>query len=252
MTPDRLVTGAIPAGRTTAQRLSAADFHRDVLAGSPRTAVFDCDGTLWAGDAGYEFMLWSITTGLVSPERAKWMENRYALYRAGALSEVAICGEMVQLYAGLPEADLRRAARLFVDEYVAPRIFPEMKELVAALHAAGCDLWAVSSTNHWIIEEGVGPFAIAPDRILAARVRVEDGIATSELLDVPTDEGKAVALRGVGHSAPDCVFGNSIHDAAMLGLARHPYAVNPTPALVDIASSHHWPIFFPASAVSHR
>ncbi len=233
----------------SADRLTPADFHRAVLAAAPRTAVFDCDGTLWGGDAGYEFMLWSIRTALVSRERSEWMETRYALYRAGELSEAAICGEMVQLYNGLPESGLRHAAAQFVRDYVSPRIFPEMEQLVAALRATGCDIWAVSSTNNWVIEAGVRPFGIPPERILCARVRIVDGHATSLLLDVPTDGDKAVALRRAGLPVPDCVFGNSIHDAAMLALARHPFAVNPTPALAATAAEHGWSVFFPQLAV---
>ena len=55
---------------TLPARLSTNDFHRAVLALAPRTAVFDCDGTLWSGDAGYDFMVWSIKTGLVSRNAA--------------------------------------------------------------------------------------------------------------------------------------------------------------------------------------
>ena len=82
---------------TLPAHLSAAEFHRAVLALSPRIAVFDCDGTLWGGDAGYGFMLWSIETGLVSRNAADWIDSRYRLYRTGDISELAICGEMVQL-----------------------------------------------------------------------------------------------------------------------------------------------------------
>ena len=81
---------------TLPARLSAVDFHQAVLSATPRVAVFDCDGTLWSGDAGYSFMLWSIETGLVSRNAADWIDSRYRLYRTGALSELTICGEMVQ------------------------------------------------------------------------------------------------------------------------------------------------------------
>ena len=157
---------------TLPAHLSAADFHRAVLALAPRTAVFDCDGTLWGGDAGYGFMLWSIKTGLVSRNAADWIDSRYRLYRTGDISELAICGEMVQLYTGLEETELRRAAATFFRSQIHPHIFPEMQRLVADLHATGCEIWAVSSTNNWVIEEGVRDFGIPPERILAARVAV--------------------------------------------------------------------------------
>jgi phosphoserine phosphatase len=232
--------------QTLPAHLSAADFHRAVLAQGPRTAVFDCDGTLWSGDAGYGFMLWSIKTGLVSRNAADWMDSRYRLYRSGDISELAICGEMVQLYTGLEETELRRSAATYFRTQIQPHIFPEMQRLVADLRSTGCDIWAVSSTNNWVIEEGVRDFGIPPDRILSARVAVVDGLITSALIDVPTDDGKALSLQRVDRAQPDVVFGNSIHDAAMLALARAPFAVNPTPGLLEIAGQRNWPIFIPA------
>ncbi|HEX6494309.1 MAG TPA: haloacid dehalogenase-like hydrolase [Acidobacteriaceae bacterium] len=232
---------------TLPAHLSASDFHRAVLALSPRLAVFDCDGTLWSGDAGYDFMLWSIKTGLVSRNAADWIDSRYRLYRTGDISELAICGEMVQLYTGLEETELRRAAATFCRSQVQPHIFLEMQRLVADLRAAGCEIWAVSSTNNWVIDEGVRDFGIPPERVLAARVSVVNGLITSTLLDVPTDEGKALSLQRVDRGQPDVVFGNSIHDAAMLALARGPFAVNPTPALLEIAAERSWPVFIPAA-----
>ena len=226
-------------------RLSADRFQQAVLSSAPRTAVFDCDGTLWSGDAGYEFMVWSLETGLVSRNASDWIDSQYRLYRAGQLSEVAICGEMVQLYTGLEESEMRVAAARFFRRHVEARIFPELEQLIQQLRANGCEVWAVSSTNNWVIDEGVRDFGIPPERVLCARVAVDAGRITSRLLDVPTDEGKALALERVGLSHPDAVFGNSIHDAAMLAIARTPFAVNPTPALVEFASERHWPIYYP-------
>jgi phosphoserine phosphatase len=246
MKPGARLTTTLPA------RLSAGDFHRAVLALQPRVAVFDCDGTLWSGDAGYGFMLWSIETGLVSRNAADWIDSRYRLYRSGDISEVAICGEMVQLYTGLEETELRRAAATFFRSQIQPHIFPEMQHLVTDLHAAECEIWAVSSTNNWVIEEGVRDFGIPPERVLAACVSIHDGFITSALLDVPTDEGKALALERVNRAHPDAVFGNSIHDAAMLALARAPFAVNPTPALLEIAAERNWPVFIPAAIAQDK
>jgi phosphoserine phosphatase len=133
---------------------------------------------------------------------------------------------------------------------VEAQIFPEMQSLVGDLRAAGADIWAVSSTNNWVVEDGVRRFGIGPERVLAARVRVQDGLITSDLIDVPTDEGKAEALQQVGIPRPDSVFGNSIHDVAMMEIAERAFPVNPTPALVEIAAQRGWTVFYPDAVLA--
>jgi phosphoserine phosphatase len=227
---------------------TAAELERLVLQCNPKVAVFDCDGTLWGGDSGYGFMVWSIEQGLVSRSTSDWIDTRHRAYRAGQVSELEICGEMVQMYAGLHEDELRAAAARYVDEFVRERVFCEIVTLIAALRRAGVELWAVSSTNKWVVTEGVREFGIAAERVLAAEVAVKEGIIASEIVDVPTDEGKAASLRRVGLARPDVVFGNSIHDLAMLEIARCAFPVNPSPALLEAAAARGWGYFRPANA----
>jgi phosphoserine phosphatase len=238
---------------TPAVPLTTAEFHDRVHALSPSVAVFDCDGTLWSGDAGSAFMRWSMETHLLDASQTAWLNRRYEGYKRGEVSELAICGEMVQVYRGLPVATLRHAAAEFFHLHVEPNIFPEMLQLVTDLQRDGVDIWAVSSTCDWVIEAGVRRFHIPTRRVLAARVQCIDDCVTDNLLDVPTDEGKVAALRRAGILAPDVVFGNSVHDAAMLALARGhngsggAFAVNPTPDLLRHSLVAGWPVYFPAS-----
>jgi len=227
---------------------NAAEFERLVYELNPQVAVLDCDGTIWGGDAGYGFMVWSIEQGLVSRTASDWIDTRHRAYMAGTVSELEICGEMTQLYAGLREQELRKAAAEFVKEHVQHRIFPEIAQVIEGLRSRGVTLWAVSSTNKWVIAEGVRQFGIPEERVLAAEVRVEAGMVTTGLVDVPTDEGKANSLRRVGLPNPDAVFGNSIHDLAMLETARKAFPVNPSPALLQACARNGWGYFRPAAA----
>ena len=235
-----------------AQILTTSEFRNSVLALAPRVAVFDCDGTLWSGDAGSGFMRWTIGEGpgarrILSPEAISHLDLRYKGYLAGQVSELDICGEMVQIYAGLRESEMRAAAAEYFTTHVEPRIFPELRSLIAELQSAGTEIWAVSSTCDWVIEEGVRRFNIPADHVLAARVAIANGLVTDQLIDVPTDEGKVAALARVGLTAPDAVFGNSVHDAHMLAIARRAFPVNPTPALLERAATEGWPVYYPAS-----
>ena len=230
------------------RRWNAEEFERLVLDAQPKVAVFDCDGTIWSGDSGSAFLVWSLEQGLVSRSTSDWIDTRYRAYLAGKVSELEICGEIVQIYAGLREQELRRSAAEFVEQFVKPRIFPEINSLIATLGRAGVELWAVSSTNRWVVVEGVRPLGIPEQRVLAVEARVVDGLITSQILSVPTDKGKAEALRQVGLPSPDVVFGNSIHDLAMLEIARCAFPVNPTPALLQAAARRGWGYFRPEAA----
>ncbi len=230
------------------RKWTAQEFQELVVGGKPTSAVFDCDGTLWSGDSGYGFMVWSLEQGLVSRSTSDWIDTRYRAYLAGGVSEAQICGEMVQMYAGLREQELRSAAAQYYSEFVKQRVFAEMAELVGVLREAGVALWAVSSTNKWVVAEGVREFGIPEERVLAAAVKVVDGNITSELVDVPTDEAKAAALVRAGLARPDAVFGNSIHDLAMMEIAKCAFPVNPSPALLEAAAKKGWGFFRPQAA----
>ncbi len=236
-----------PANTRLPQTLSlrAEEFIARVLALEPNIACFDCDGTLWSGDAGADFFYWEIEQGLLPPEVVSWVVRRYDDYKAGKVAEDVMCGEMVTIHKGLKESDLRAAAKRFFAEIVQPRIFPEMLELTHRLNEAGCQLWAVSSTNDWVVAEGVHQFCIPSNRVLAACVHFEKSCATDHLVRVPTDEDKAVAIRDVIGVPVDAVFGNSVHDAAMLELAKHAFAINPYPDLKELAQQRNWTIYQP-------
>jgi phosphoserine phosphatase len=236
-------TQQIESIRWTAEQLEQLVFQAE-----PKIAIFDCDGTLWNGDSGHGFMVWSLEQGLVSRSTTDWMDTRYRGYVAGKVSELQICGEMVQIYSGLREQELRDAAARYFDEYVWPHIFTEVATLVAKLRKANVELWAVSSTNKWVVSEGVRSFGIPEERVLAAEVKVVDGLITGELVDVPTGPAKATALRRVGIPRPDAVFGNSLHDLAMLEIAAHPFPVNPSSALLTECAKRGWGYFRPREA----
>lgn len=230
---------------TASKTQPSAEFIASVLRLQPRLAVFDCDGTLWAGDAGEGFFDWELNQGVVSDEIMRWARPRYADYKAGKVDEDTMCGEMVTMHRGLAEAEVQRASNRFFDENFATQIFPEMRELVRRLQESGCDVWAVSSTNEWVIRAGMKHFDIPESRILAAHAHIENGRITDRLVRVPTGEGKPQAIRDAVRRSPDAAFGNSRWDAEMLAISRHAFAVNPNPDLERTARERGWTIYWP-------
>jgi HAD superfamily hydrolase (TIGR01490 family) len=226
-------------------RLTRRAFLESVLRLKPRVAAFDCDGTLWSGDAGERFFDWEINEGVVSVEVGQAMRARFVEYKAGKVSEDEMCGEMVTMHQGMTEAAMMKAASAFMTDAFPSHIFPEMQELVGRLQENGCEVWAVSSSNEWVIRVGMKAFGIAADRILATKVAVENGVITGRLVRIPSGPGKPKALREVVKKEIDAAFGNSRWDADMLAIAKHAYAVNPNPDLAAAARERGWAIYFP-------
>jgi HAD superfamily phosphoserine phosphatase-like hydrolase len=231
-----------------ASAAQASSFIDSVVSLNPRLAVFDCDGTLWSGDAGEGFFDWELKRGVVSNEIVRWARARYADYRAGKVSEDEMCGEMVTMHQGLKESDVLALGRQFFEENFVRRIFPEMRELIARLQEAGCDVWAVSSTNQWVIREAMQYTGIDRERILAASAEVKNGVITGNLTRLPSGPGKPKAILEVIKQVPDAAFGNSRWDADMLSLSKHRFAVNPNPDLEKLAQEKNWTIYWPTTS----
>lgn len=225
--------------------VNSSSLIENILRLRPTLATFDCDGTLWSGDAGEGFFDWELKRGVVSPDIVRRVRARYAEYKAGKVSEDDMCGEMVTLHAGLREDDVLEYAREFFEKHFQGEIFPEMQQLIHELQATGCDVWAVSSSNEWVIRVAMRQFGIPEHKILAASVEVKDGMATDKLIRVPSGVGKPKAILDVAGRPPDTAFGNSRWDAEMLKIARYPVAVNPNPDLEEMARSREWTIYWP-------
>lgn len=224
----------------------AGQFIASVLAIRPTLAVFDCDGTLWAPDSGEQFFYWEIERGLLPQAVIDWALPRYDDYKQGRVDEETMCGEMVTLHKGIARQTLERAAADFFEAKIAPVIFPEMQELAIRLRASGCELWAVSSTNEWVVRAGAPVFGIELERVIAACAETEGGCATDRLIRVPTDEHKARAIGEFLPRVPDAAFGNSMHDLRMLEQAAHAFVVNPNPDLEREARRRGWRVYRPA------
>lgn len=224
---------------------TSQQFLESVLSLKPRVAAFDCDGTLWSGDAGETFFDWEIKRGIVSAQVGQAMRARYVEYKSGRVSEDDMCGEMVTMHRGISDGDMMKAAKEFMTTSFPGHIFPEMRELVRRLHDQGCEIWAVSSSNEWVIRAGMEGFGIPADRILAAKVHLDGETVSDRLVRVPSGPGKPKALREVVRKDIDAAFGNSKWDTEMLAHAKHAFAVNPNPDLEALARQRGWKVYFP-------
>jgi phosphoserine phosphatase len=152
---------------------------------------------------------------------------------------------MVTLHKGLDEGVVQEATDRFFEDNLVSGIFPEMQALLHRLHDNGSEVWAVSSSNQWIIRSAMPHFKIPRERILATEVRVVGGRVTDQLIRITSGPGKPEAIQEVVKRVPDATFGNSQWDREMLAISPHPFAINPKPDLEKIAREQGWQIYFP-------
>jgi phosphoserine phosphatase len=150
----------------------------------------------------------------------------------------------------MKESELVDAASDYFENSFPNQLFAEMVDLVQSLQSDGCDVWAVSSSNEWMIRAGMKHFNIPENRILAAAVEIESGIITDRIIRIPSGPGKPRALREMVKKDVDAAFGNSRWDAEMLAMAKHAFAVNPRPDLEATARERNWTIYFPSATVA--
>src|SRR5271165_7072938 len=99
------------------QEAAAEAFIESILRLNLRVAAFDCDGTLWSGDAGERFFDWELREGIVAEPLVLPLRERYAAYRRGEVDETTMCGEMVTMHRGISELKVMDAADRFFDQF---------------------------------------------------------------------------------------------------------------------------------------
>lgn len=86
------------------------EFLDSILRLELRVAAFDCDGTLWSGDAGERFFDWELREGELIPKAFdRPLRERYAAYKRGEVDETTMCGEMLTMHRGIPEKKMMDA-----------------------------------------------------------------------------------------------------------------------------------------------
>ena len=109
----------INAAEAAALLPATNEFLDSILRLQSRVAAFDCDGTLWSGDAGERFFDWELREGgLVSESMVRPLRERYAAYKRGEVDETTMCGEMVTMHKGISERKMTEAANRFFDQFL--------------------------------------------------------------------------------------------------------------------------------------
>ncbi len=210
-------------------------------------AFFDLDGTLIAGySARYlaqdrmrrrELGLSEIVRSMALMIGSGVTEESFAqLLDIGAAS-----------WAGRPEDELEEMGLRIFQRDLVERIYPEMREIVAAHQRRGHTVALSSSASNFQVQP-VADF-LGVDHVLCNRfVTDDDGVLTGAAVrPVVYGSGKAdsvqafAAERGIDLKR-SYFYADGDEEAALMHLVGNPRPTNPGDGLARIADEHDWPI----------
>ena len=96
------------------------------------------------------------------------------------------------------------------------------KDLYKKLRDRGFDVWVISSSNQWSVEEMAREYGVYRSRVVGIRTKLVDGAITDEVLHPTTyGIGKTEAIAMFIGRSPVLIVGGE-RDADMLGFGRGP------------------------------
>ena len=197
------------------------------------TALFDMDGTLFAGDSQLRFARWVL-------RRRGWRR----LYLPVVLPGFVLCGlrllsveRMKRLFLSyawrMPREELLAECRAFVEQELTPALFPPVLERLRAHQAAGDTTVLCSASPDWwtnLVGEALGfTHTIGTPVQLGERVGFMPPIAAP---GNNRGEAKLVRLAAIGITSAEVAYTDSAADLPMLSIADRAVLVNPKPSLI--------------------
>ena len=220
------------------------------MSNARRLTLFDLDNTLLSGDSDYGWGQFAVRHRLVDPESYERCNAEfYAAYRAGTLDQRAYLEFCLDPLARRSVAELDEWHRRFMAESIEPMMTRAGRALVEERLAAGDLVAIVTSTNTFI----TGPIARAYgiEHLIASEAGFDAGRYTGKLVGIPAfREGKVTRvsewLSSRGQQLADFsetwFFSDSTNDLPLLETVTHPVAVDPDPALEELARQRRWPV----------
>jgi HAD superfamily hydrolase (TIGR01490 family) len=210
-------------------------------------AFFDLDKTLMAGSSGMQFARIATRHGIVGRRQLMSWAVEHLRYRLRGTTD-ARTAEVLrvarELIAGVPVRTIERM-NPEVMAAILPRVYPQMLEEVHGHQDAGRATFIVSAAGNGVVESLAS--VLGMDGGIGTRYEVDgDGTFTGRF-DGPFvyGPGKVEAMEAFAAEheidlGQSYAYSDSLSDLPMLRAVGHPVAVNPDPALAEIAGEEGW------------
>ncbi|HWM64368.1 MAG TPA: HAD-IB family hydrolase [Solirubrobacterales bacterium] len=214
---------------------------------SRAAAFFDLDKTLMAGSSGMQFARVATRHGVIGRRQLSSWAVEHLRYRLRGTTDertVEVLRVARELIAGVPVRSVERM-NPEVMAAILPRVYPQMLDEVYAHQDAGRATFIVSAAGNGVVES------------LARVLGMDGGIGTSYEVDgdggftgrfdgpFVYGSGKVEAMEAFAAEhgidlGESYAYSDSLSDLPMLRAVGHPVAVNPDPALAEIAREEGW------------
>lgn len=217
---------------------------------TPRAAAFfDLDKTLMAGSSGMQFARIAAKQGIVGRRQlASWGFEHFRYRLRGTTDErtAEVLKVARELIRGVPETTIGRMGPE-VMAAILPRVYPQMLAEVYAHQDAGRPVFIVSAAGNGVVEALAQ--VLGMDGGIGTRYEVDAEGSFTGRLDGPFvyGDGKVAAMRefAARHGIDleeSYAYSDSLSDLPMLRAVGNPVAVNPDPALNEIAREEGWQV----------
>jgi len=215
-----------------------------------RAAFFDVDKTLLPGSSLYLFARGLYRRGFYTlRDIVGFAFGQFVFRLTGAEGQSGIEAARESALAfveGKHQADLVQLGHDIVVEVIGPRIYPGMRRVIEAHHAAGDRTYLVTAAPRDLADEIAT--SLGMDGALGTTAELVDGTYTGRMLG-PVLHGPA-KLEAVKELAADegidlrssSAYSDSVNDRPLLEGVGHPVAVNPDRVLRGLAAERGWPI----------
>lgn len=210
-------------------------------------AIFDLDNTLLSTDSDHAWGEFLLEQGAVDEASYREANDRFkADYDAGRLDMMAFLAVALKPLADNSPEQLAAWHQQFMASKIEPHILPRAEELIARHRSRGDTLLIITATNRFI----TAPIAerLGIDDLIAVDPEMIDGRYTGRVDGIPSfQEGKVTRLNAWLEDRDETLDGawfysDSQNDLPLLELVEHPVAVDPDPALREVAESRSWKV----------
>ena len=210
-------------------------------------AFFDLDKTLMAGSSGMQFARVAAEHGIVGRRQlASWAVEHIRYRLRGTTDErtAEVLRVARELISGVPERTIERMSPE-VMAAILPRVYRQMLDEVYAHQDSGRATFIVSAAGNGVVEQLAR--VLGMDGGIGTRYEVDDEGAYTGRFDGPFvyGPGKVEAMEEFAERhdidlESSYAYSDSLSDLPMLRAVGHPVAVNPDPALAEIARQEGW------------